>query len=118
MVHASSNLVRGFARFSAMALVAALVLVPTVLRARQRVELRDTIRLSIRLNWQSDAPRVIADVARDDARADTVVPSRLAQQPHPAHVAPRTHAFDEPVAQPLFDNSPDLLRGPPRSALV
>ena len=83
------------------------------MRARQHVERRETTRLSVRLNWQSDAPPQIADLAPDDSMSDAVVPSVLAQQPHPARIVARTHAFDEPVTELFVDYSPDLLRGPP-----
>jgi hypothetical protein len=93
----------------------ALVLVPTVMRAQQRVALCDTTRLSIRLNWQSDAPpkMAVAAVRPSIDCEDAVVPKALATQPHPARVVPRVHVFSEPIVQPPLDNSPDLLRGPP-----
>jgi hypothetical protein len=96
-----------------LAIVLALVVVPTVLRAQQRIELRDTTRLSIRLNWQSDAPPRMADVAPSNDGEGAVVPTALAAQPHPARVVPRVHVFSEPVVYPPLDNSPDPLRGPP-----
>ena len=41
-------------RLLVLGLTAALFVVPTVMRARQRVERRDATRLSIRLNWQGE----------------------------------------------------------------
>ena len=104
---------RRHAGFTALVIALALVAVPTIMRARQHVELHDTTRLSIKLNWQSATPPQRAMLAPDDAVSGAVVPSALAQQPHAARVTPRVHAFDEPVTQPLLDNAPDLLRGPP-----
>ena len=115
MSNVFSRRARRHACFTALviAIAIALVAVPTIMRARQHVELRDATRLSIRLNWQSAAPPQKPILAPDSASA--VVPIALAQQPHPARVTPRVHALDEPVTRPLFDNSPDLLRGPPAS---
>jgi hypothetical protein len=41
---------------ASLVVAVALVLVPTVMRARQHLSLHENTRLSIRLNWQSDAP--------------------------------------------------------------
>ena len=100
-------------RLIAFAIAAALVVVPTVLRSRQHVELRDSTRISIRLNWQSDAPPQKDAFAPDTTAADAIVPTTLLQQPHAPRLVSRVRVFDEPVVQPLFENAPDLLRGPP-----
>jgi len=96
-----------------LATVAALVLVPTVLRAQQRLSLRDTTRLSIKLNWQSDAPPRTEYRAPSSEGEGIVAPEAIASLPHPARVATRVHAWREPVVQLSLDNSPELLRGPP-----
>jgi hypothetical protein len=91
----------------------ALVLVPTVTRARQHLCLHETTRLSIRLNWQSDAPprmHLVAGGARGHA---ALVPRVFVIPPPISRFLSRAPAFDEPVVRPLLDNSPDLLRGPP-----
>ena len=106
-------MLRVVARAFVLVIAAALVIVPTVMRARQHVELRDTTRLSIRLNWQSDAPPQKSLIAPDDGPVAAAAPVALVQQPHAARVTPRVHAYDEPVLLPPFDNSPDLFRGPP-----
>ena len=90
----------------------ALVLVPTVMRARQHLSLHENTRLSIRLNWQSDAPprmHVVAITTRGNA---ALMPRVFAIQP-PSRLLPRVPAFDEPVVRPFLDNSPDPQRGPP-----
>jgi len=112
MLDVRVRLARCCSHAGVLVVVAALVLVPTVMRARQRVERRETTRLSIRLNWQSEAPPRIIDVAPDKASSDTGVLSTLAQPPRVRAAAP-AHAFDEPVAQPISGDPPDPLRGPP-----
>jgi hypothetical protein len=94
-------------------IIAALVIVPTIMRARQHVELRDSPRLSIRLNWQSDTPPQKSLVTPDDASALAVATVTVVQQPQAARVRPRVHAYAEPIVQPPFDNAPNLFRGPP-----
>jgi hypothetical protein len=98
---------------ASLVVAVALVLVPTVTRARQHLSLHDTTRLSIRLNWQSDAPprmHLVAAGAREHA---ALVPRVFVIRPPISRLLPRAPAFDEPVVRPLLDNSPDLLRGPP-----
>ena len=100
------------ARLSALAVIAAIVIVPTVLRSRQHVELRDSTRLSIRLNWQSDTPPQKDSLSPDHRALDVAVPAVLLQQPAQRPVTARVPRVVVPVRQPL-DNAPDRFRGPP-----
>jgi len=101
------------AHLTSILVALAVLLVPTLMRAQQRLTAHESTRLTVRLNLQSDAPPRILPVVLQDNGQGFAVPRPLAVQPHPARVAPRVHALDEPVPQPLLDNSPDLLRGPP-----
>jgi hypothetical protein len=95
-----------------LVIVVSLVLVPTVMRAQQHLTPHDTTRLSIRLNWQSDAPprmHLVATGARGHA---ALIPRVFAIQP-PARLLPRVPAFDEPVVRLFLDDAPDPRRGPP-----
>jgi hypothetical protein len=97
----------------ALALMSALVVVPTVLRSRQHVELRDSTRLSIRLNWQGEAPPQKDRLDSHDNLAEVPAPVAVMREPHAPRITPRTHAVAEPVLRPPCDNAPDPLRGPP-----
>lgn len=108
-----SRYIGAVAKLFAVAIAVALIVVPTVMRSRQHIELHDSTRLSIRLNWQSDAPPQRDLFVPDTSVADAIVPLAFMQQPHAPAVAPRARIFDEPIVQPLFDNAPDLFRGPP-----
>ena len=96
-----------------LALSAALIVVPALMRSHQHVDLRDRTRLSIRLNWQSEAPTQKDRLLSDHDGSDAVAPAALVQQPHAPRVTPRVRAKDEPVSQSPFDKAPDPLRGPP-----
>ncbi len=104
-------------RLTVFLLAAAIVIVPTVMRSRQHVEMRDTTRLTIRLNLQSDAPPQVKLFVPDATTADTAPPV-VVQLPHASRVTPRVHAYHEPIVQPTFDNAPDLFRGPPAPSLL
>lgn len=95
-----------------LVIAVSLVLVPTVMRARQHLSLHDTTRLSIRLNWQSDAPPRMHLVAINTPWDAALIPRVFAIQP-PSRLLPRVPAFDEPVVRPFLDNSRDPQRGPP-----
>lgn len=114
MLNVTSRLARCCSRTCASLVVAALVLVPTVTRAREHLERRETTRLSIRLNWQSDAPPRIVDVAPDESDHTARVPPALTLPPCPVCLTTRGPAFEESALPAPCDNSPDLLRGPPR----
>jgi hypothetical protein len=96
------------ARLGIVALAIALVLVPTIARARQHVERRDATRLSIRHSWIGVAPPSKASVAPQQA---AIVPVIVAQ-PEPHRVAPRAVAAIEPPVHPVARSS-DPPRGPP-----
>jgi hypothetical protein len=99
-------------RLAVAAIVAALVIVPTVMRSRQHIELRDSTRLSIRLNWQGDAPP--QKCLFDSHANDRVVITRPALiEPETPRRWPAVSPTDQPVRQTPFDNAPDLFRGPP-----
>jgi len=90
-------------------LAIALVLVPTIKRAQQHVEHRDATRLSIKHSWIGVAPPTKADVAPQPI----VILPALAADPEPARVARSRPVVAEPAPHPVFDFSPDPLRGPP-----
>src|SRR5262245_40688704 len=86
------------ARLGACVVVAALVIVPTIMRSRQHVELRDSTRLSIRLNWQSDIRPHRSLVTRDDATTSSAAtPAPLLWQPDVVWVMLRVRACADPL---------------------
>jgi hypothetical protein len=95
-----------------LTLIAAVVIVPTVMRSRQRIELRDSTRLSIRLNWQSGTPPQ-KDVFDSHASDRTAVTTPAAVEPETPCLGPSVRATDQPLRKTPFDNAPDLFRGPP-----
>jgi hypothetical protein len=95
-------------RLAVLALTLAVVLVPAMARARQRVEHRDETRLSIKHSWLGVAPNSKATIAPQQI---VVVPA-IAAQPEPRHT-PRPVLAPEPALHPVRDLSPDPLRGPP-----
>ena len=102
----------------ALLIIAAVVIVPTIMRSRQHVDLRDSTRLSIRLNWQSDAPPHRLLVSRDDASSWAVGPIGVVEEPPPGHVLPCPRVCADPIVQSPSDNAPDLYRGPPSFSCV
>src|SRR5262249_55179311 len=100
-------------RLAILSLAVALVLVPTLARARQQIERRDATRLSIKHNWIGVAPPTKASIA-PVALAVLLAP---AADTRPAGAAARQIA-PLVVALPVSDlASSDPLRGPPSSAL-
>ena len=99
-------------RISALVLLLSLVIVPTVMRSRQHIELRETTRLSIRLNWQSDTPPQ-RGLPAPTAVAAAVTPAALSQAPSPAPARAAEHDGHAPPPQVPLDNAPDRFRGPP-----
>jgi len=88
----------------------AIVLVPTVARIRQHVELRDATRLSIKHSWIGIAPPTRAVVAPQQI----IVVASFAELPEPRRVAPdAVISAPELSLHPVLDLSPDPLRGPP-----
>jgi hypothetical protein len=102
----------------ALLVIATIVIVPTIMRSRQHVDLRDSTRLSIRLNWQSDTPPHRALVSRDDASPWAVAPITLVEERHHEHVQPCPNVPADRIVQSPFDKTPDLYRGPPASSRV
>jgi hypothetical protein len=107
-----SALSRLIVRLVVTLLAMAVVVVPTVMRSRQHVDLRDTTRLSIRLNWQSDAPPQ-KDLAVKDPRAGAVVARLSLDDPSAVQRVVRHVPETNPIPLTPFDNSPDCFRGPP-----
>lgn len=105
-----SFLLRSIVRAVTSLLVTALVAVPTVMRAHQHVELRDTTRLTIRLNWQSDAPPQKHLFGLDAQVQGTPSPVIDLHRPRLRHAGTLT---DEPIRHSPFDRVPDTFRGPP-----
>ena len=91
------------------AIAIALVLVPTVTRAQQRVEHRDATRLSIKHSWIGVAPPTKATIAPQQI---VMLPAVGAELEPPHEALPRAVSV-EPIPRPVVDRSPDPLRGPP-----
>jgi len=104
-------------RLLVLTLTAALFVVPTVMRARQHVERRDTTRISIRLNWQGErrSHDDVVDVRSEEGVDETPALFGLPPASPPIPVRPR--AADAPLPAPLFDHAPDPFRGPPSVSL-
>jgi len=113
MPNLSTESVRRSVRTGVAILAVALILVPTLKRAQQHVEHRDATRLSIRHSWIGVAPPTKVDVAPQPI----VILPALAVEPEPARVAAGRAAVAEPAPHPVFDFSPDPLRGPPSISL-
>jgi hypothetical protein len=109
MSRVSSLFVGRAVRLGLLAVAAALVLVPTVARARQHVEHRDATRLSIKHSWLGVAPPTKASIA----------PVHVAVLPPPVVELDRSRAVSYVhVARSVTprDRHHDLsnpLRGPP-----
>ena len=102
-----------FSRLSALLVALSLVVVPTVMRSRQRVEQRDTTRLSIRLNWQSETPPQKDLAVPDRPAVDAPASIALVQPLLVPGVAARPAARDERLPQTPLESAPDVVRGPP-----
>ena len=95
--------------------VAALVLVPALVRAMQHWDPHQPIRTSIKLNWNGDASRT-----RNVASPRVLTRDLLT--PRPAPHAPKLVAWLAHTVAPAVPNSPlvgppNELRGPPASTL-
>src|SRR5665213_1114465 len=95
-------------RLSLVALTIALVLVPTLARARQQVEHRDATRLSIKHSWLGVAPPTKASVAPQPA---LVLPALTPPEEFRSSTRPPVAA--DPAPRAILDDSSDPLRGPP-----
>jgi hypothetical protein len=110
----SQLLLRSIVRVLASLLVTAFVVVPTIMRARQHVELRDSTSLSIRLNWTSDAPPQKEFLVPSPELRKTTDPIAVVEPPGPLRLVPGVQsAADILVRRTAFHNAPDLFRGPP-----
>lgn len=112
MLKSSSTLARMFARLSVVTLAVALVLVPTLARARQSVEHRDATRLSIKHSWVGVAPPSKASVA---PRPVLVSPA-LTPPPQDERIATRPPVIADPAPRVGVLDSSDPLRGPPSTS--
>jgi hypothetical protein len=115
--HSAMWSVRTIARCIALLLAASVVIVPSVMRAKQRVDLRDSTRLSIRLNWQSDAPPQKQLLAPTAIVVAVPAPAgRLVESDYVSKI-PLAPPADGTLPNTAFDNAPDLFRGPPSRSL-
>jgi hypothetical protein len=99
-------------RSGIVAIAVALVLVPAIARAHQRVEHRDATRLSVKQSWIGVAPPTKAAIAPQPA----VVLPAIASEPEPPRLSERAVIAPPPSLHPARDLSPDPLRGPPSLA--
>ena len=81
------------------------------MRSQERVDLRETTRLSIRLNWQGNTPPD-RGLPAPQVHVVAVVPDAVAPTVHSLRVAPAHDPGAPPALLPL-DNVPDRFRGPP-----
>jgi hypothetical protein len=106
MSKVSSLFVGRAVRLGLLAVATAVVLVPTVARARQHVERHDATRLSIKHSWLGVAPPTKASIA----------PAQVAVLPPPVVEIDRSR-LAAPVA-PAHDPAPGIVDGqrldPPR----
>jgi hypothetical protein len=109
MLTLSTQSARRLVRVVIAILAVAVVLVPTIKRAQQHVEHRDATRLSIKHSWIGVAPPTKAHVAPQPI---AILPA-LAADPEPARVVRGRPVVADPAPHPVFDFSPDPLRGPP-----
>ena len=109
------SLLRSIVRLLASLLITSVVVVPTVMRARQHIRLRDSTSLSVRLNLKSDAPPEKECFEPSPQIRKSADPIAVVEPPSPA-VAGVQSADILPRTAP-FDNAPDLFRGPPSLAL-
>ncbi|HXD74663.1 MAG TPA: hypothetical protein VN628_13035 [Vicinamibacterales bacterium] len=99
-------------RLGVLMIAIAVVLVPTIARAHQRVEHRDATRLSVKHSWIGVAPPTKAIVAQQQI----VVAAAVAVQPEPRRLFSRTAVAPAPALHRVLDRSSDPLRGPPSPA--
>jgi len=112
MSKVSSLFVGRAVRTGLLALAAALVLVPTIARARQHVEHRDATRLSIKHSWVGVAPPTKASISWVAAYQAAVLPPPIVEIGRGAFVARVDPARSR--APRIVDALPfDSPRGPP-----
>jgi hypothetical protein len=100
-------------------IVAALVLVPTLVRALQHLDPYQPISNSVRLNWNGDAPPTKADFVPRLSAHDLTV-ALVTSEPDCTRVqtARRAHAIDDLLARPPFVRHTDPQRGPPAAIVL
>ena len=99
-------------RLGVLSIAIAVVLVPTIARAHQRVEHRDATRLSVKHSWIGVAPPTKAIVAPQQI----VVAVAVVVHPEPRRLFHRAVVAPAPALHPVLDLTPDPLRGPPSLA--
>src|SRR5215468_8822919 len=113
----SPSLLRSIVRVLASLLITSVVIVPTVMRARQHIRLRDSTSLSVRYNFKSDAPpqrELFEPSLRIRKTAD---PIATIENPHSSPAVAGVQSADLLPRVTPFDNAPDLFRGPPSLVL-
>jgi hypothetical protein len=101
-------------RLAIFSIAAALIIVPTVARALQHVDVRETTRLSIRHSWLGVAPPTKVSIAPATVAVLPVVPAA------PEHGRDCIRARVPIAVCPAFavvPESSDPLRGPPFPAV-
>jgi hypothetical protein len=98
-------------RLAVLALGTAIVLVPTIARARQHVERHDATRLSIKHSWVGVAPPSKASVTPQPVVALPPIAAER-EAPRVEHGAIPAPA---PALRSILEQSPDPLRGPPHA---
>lgn len=109
------SLLRFIVRLLAALLITSVVVVPTVMRARQHIRLRDSTSLSVRLNMKSDAPPQKELFEPSPTIRNAADPIAVLEAPSPAIA--RVQSTDILPRSAPFDNAPDFFRGPPSPAL-
>jgi hypothetical protein len=109
MSRVSSLFTAFFERIGLLAVATALVVVPTVARARQHVDRRDATRLSIKYSWVGVAPPTKASAA---AVQVAVLPAPAVRIDRSPAVSP-VHVVRHAAVRPVDDTITDPLRGPP-----
>jgi hypothetical protein len=109
MSKVSSLFVGRAVRSGLLAIATALVLVPTVARARQAVEHCETTRLSIKQSWLGVAPPTKASVAPVQV---AVLPPPVVQIDH-GRLVSFVHAAWSLAPRAVHVDRSDPLRGPP-----
>ena len=110
-------LLRTMVRALTSLLITSVVVVPTVMRARQHIRLRDSTSVSVRFNLKSDAPpqREVFEPSLRILKADD--PIAVVDDPHLSPAVVGVQSVDILPRVTPFDNAPDLFRGPPSLAL-
>jgi len=109
MLKASSLSVSRAVRLGLLAVATALVVVPTMARARQQVERKDATRLSIKHSWLGVAPPTKASIAPVQV---AVLPPPVVEVNHNRSVS-CVHVVWSVAPHSVPQDFSDPLRGPP-----